>query len=161
MQGAQSAAALSSKVRELDASQSRLQETLKRVESVLDLKTTIDFVTKAIGANDFESAARATFRVLRQDAPSAIQNDVSYELLRQLETQLRESIQQSCDQCMASQSYTTVLQLSCLYPLVGAPFQGLVRYCEVQRVILEQALAKKSVTLESQVSYTSTTTAID
>ena len=142
---------MSNKVRELDASQSRLQETLKRVESVLDLKTTIDCVTKALNANDFESAARASYRVLRQNSPGAVQNDVSYDRLQQLETQLRDSIQAACDQSMASRAYPTVLQLSSLYPLVGAPFQGLVRYCDVQKLIFEQNLLTRSLTIETQV----------
>jgi hypothetical protein len=44
-------------VRELDVAQSRLQLVIERVDSVLDVTTSIDAVQHAIACNDFEQAA--------------------------------------------------------------------------------------------------------
>jgi hypothetical protein len=53
-------------VRELDVAQSRLQLVIARVDSVLDVTTSIDAVQHAIASNDYEQAAvRPTFSLAR------------------------------------------------------------------------------------------------
>jgi hypothetical protein len=53
-------------VRELDVAQSRLQRVLARVDSVMDVTSTIEAVQTCLSQQQYEEAAQHTFRVLHQ-----------------------------------------------------------------------------------------------
>ena len=67
-------------------SQSRLQATVARVEAVLDLRTTIDTVERAISENQLEIAARNTHRILHEQQHE--HNEASFGILTALEAKV-------------------------------------------------------------------------
>lgn len=143
-----SAHALSSKVRALDMSQSRLQATVARVEAVLDLRTTIDTVERAISENQLEIAARNTHRILHEQQHE--HNEASFGILTALEAKVRKLVVQDCQQAQSLQDRPRVLALTKLFPLVNLAYQGLAIYSQVVRQVLADSLTTKCLTLKSQ-----------
>lgn len=143
-----SAHALSSKVRSLDTTQSRLREALGRVTAVLDLKNTIEKVNNAIDQHNFTMAAKATYRILHQQ--HSMKNDVSFSVLSKLEEKLRKQIVVSCQQAQQQEDTAKVAEYCLLLPYVDLPYQGLTIYCQVCRTRLKETLKDNHLTLTSQ-----------
>lgn len=144
--------------------QSRLHEALSRVESVLDLKNTIDAVEKAINEKNYELAAKNTHRVLHLQKP--IENDVntivslahtdcvvwqvSFEQLVGLERRLRTLVIAEVEEAEKASNMGKLLKSCQLFPLLNMPYRGLAAYCQAVRRHLASELHKQSLTLAAQ-----------
>jgi conserved oligomeric Golgi complex subunit 4 len=139
---------LSTKVRELDTAQSRVQDTLARVESVIDLKTTIDSVQLAIEGGKYQEAASQLHRVLHETPP--VQNDVSYEILLELEEKMQGIVLDHITNAQQQQDIAAVLSYCKLLPLLNKPFDGLRQYAKMCASQLASSLDSDGLTLRAQ-----------
>lgn len=139
-----SAHGLSSKVRELDAAQSRLSDALARVVGLLDLKTTIDKVQAYIAEEKYAEAAQDTFRILYL-RPS-VNNDLSFSVIIELEEKLRALIVRDCQQAQAAEDIPKVFHTARLMALVNLAYQGLSIYCQTVRQALSARLQEQQLT---------------
>lgn len=79
---------VSGKVRELDVSQSRVQETITRIDAIVNRTSCIDGVSSAIDSEDYESAAKYVHTFLQLD------KDFSTAPLSSLEGQAESALEQ-------------------------------------------------------------------
>ena len=124
---AASASTLSSKVRQLDSAQSRLAETVQRVNSVLELRETIEQVQRCIRQDDIQGGCNLTFPVLHQRRP--VKHDSSYVVLCRLEDELQTKVLNKCRQFEGKSenqdNLKQIIPLSKLLPSLNLPYKGL------------------------------------
>jgi hypothetical protein len=137
------AQALSSKVQNLDLSQSRLNAALDRVESVIDLQQTIQIVKQALSEKNFQLAAKSTHKVLHVQQP--IKNDPSYHILVGLESEVRSMVSSEYTTARDKSDYAQMLKCCSIYPLVNMHADGLCMYSQIVREKMEKYLAKHSL----------------
>jgi len=169
---------ISKQVSELDTSQRRVQQVLSRVTRMLDLKDTIKSVEECLNTANYDaylSAAQQTHRILLsattqpQQPPQEEEeedlrsiDEVSYEILQDLQLRLCSLVRQQCENAQREQSSTHILQYASLYPLLGASMaaEGLALYCRCIADMLRTQVRDQHLTLDTQatdavIAYTS------
>ncbi|XAR62914.1 hypothetical protein NMG60_11022652 [Bertholletia excelsa] len=119
---------VSGKVRELDLAQSRVNDTLLRLDAIVDRANCLDGVKKALESEDFESAANYVQTFLQIDAKYKDSGSDQRELLlaskKQLETIVRKRLSVAVDQ----RDHPTILRFIRLYSPLGLEEEGLQVY---------------------------------
>ena len=142
-----SASALSSQVRILDLTQSRLLAALQRTAALLDLKNTIATVEKEREKGAWDVCVRELHRVLY--CARTIQ-DRQYERLRELEEELRAELEALMRRREEDGQWKEVVTYARLLPYLDRTFVGLSAACLAVRQLLHSALTSKAITLSSQ-----------
>eukprot|EP00041_Stephanoeca_diplocostata_P025085 m.649717 g.649717 ORF g.649717 m.649717 type:complete len:780 (-) comp22666_c0_seq1:2993-5332(-) len=132
------AESVSSKVRELDMIKSRLQETMARVDEIIDLRTCVDGAEVALRNEQYEDAAQHIHRFLRFDQSELAEHtkyllnegESPIEHLQSARKNLVTVLEQQFDMMVNTQPCDTsqVEKFFKLFPLVGEPDLGLKKY---------------------------------
>lgn len=136
---------VSAKVRQLDLGQSRVNETLLRIDAIVDRSNCLDGVRKALASEDFESAANYVQTFLQLDAKykdsaASDQRDQLLASKKQLEGIVRRKLTAAVDQ----RDHSTVLRFIRLYPPLALEEEGLQVYV---------AYLKKVIAMRSRLEY--------
>lgn len=136
---------VSAKVRQLDLGQSRVNETLLRIDAIVDRSNCLEGVRKALASEDFESAANYVQTFLQLDAKykdsaASDQRDQLLASKKQLEGIVRRKLTAAIDQ----RDHSTVLRFIRLYPPLALEEEGLQVYV---------AYLKKVIAMRSRLEY--------
>ncbi|KAK6785318.1 hypothetical protein RDI58_018773 [Solanum bulbocastanum] len=136
---------VSAKVRQLDLGQSRVNDTLLRIDAIVDRSNCLDGVRKALASEDFESAANYVQTFLQLDAKykdsaASDQRDQLLASKKQLEGIVRRKLADAVDQ----RDHSTVLRFIRLYPPLALEEEGLQVYV---------AYLKKVIAMRSRLEY--------
>ncbi|KAD4982576.1 hypothetical protein R6Q59_002186 [Mikania micrantha] len=135
---------VSGKVRELDLAQSRVNETLLRIDAIVERSNCIDGVQKALENEDFEAAANYVQTFLQIDAKYKDSGSDQRELLfaskKQLETIVRRRLSAAVDQ----RDHPAVLRFIKLYSPLALEEEGLQVYV---------SYLKKVISLRSKLEF--------
>lgn len=127
---------VSSKVRELDLAQSRVNETLLRIDAIVERSNCIDGVQKALDNEDFESAANYVQTFLQIDAKykdsGSDQREMLFASKKQLETIVRRRLSAAVDQ----RDHPTVLRFIRLYSPLALEEEGLQVYVSYLKKVI-------------------------
>ncbi|XP_028752306.1 conserved oligomeric Golgi complex subunit 4 [Neltuma alba] len=119
---------VSRKVRELDLAQSRVRSTLLRIDAVVERGNCLEGVDKALGIEDYESAAKYVQTFLKIDAEyKELESDQRERLMaskKQLEGIVRKKLSSAVDQ----RDHPTILRFIRLYSPLGLEEEGLQVY---------------------------------
>lgn len=155
---------VSGKVRELDLAQSRVNDTLLRIDAIVERGNCIDGVKKALESEDFESAAKCVRTFLEIDArykdSGSDQREQLFESKRQLEGIVRKRLSASIDQ----RDHPSIVRFIRLYTPLGLEEEGLQVYLNyLKKVIgmrsrlefeqLVELMEQSSTTNQSQVNF--------
>ncbi|XP_002735095.1 conserved oligomeric Golgi complex subunit 4-like [Saccoglossus kowalevskii] len=167
---------VSSKVRQLDLAKSRVQEAIRRVNDVLDLKFCTDGVQTALQNEDYEQAAAHVHRyltldenVLKQVTPDSKEDsglDASLQLLHEAEQQLKAIVNVKFDDAVKTRDLASVERFFKIFPLLGLHDEGLKKFsmylctqiANTSRQNLEIALGTESNERRANVIYADTIT---
>jgi hypothetical protein len=117
---------VSSKVRLLDRTKARLQETTKKVEDIIDLKQCIEGVAHAMEESDFETAAGHVSRFLALD--ESILDPKSTELLRAAEQRLKSVVRVNLTAAVAANDRAAIARFALLFAPLGIADEGAELY---------------------------------
>ncbi|CAI9274724.1 unnamed protein product [Lactuca saligna] len=135
---------VSGKVRELDLAQSRVNETLLRIDAIVERSNCIDGVQKALENEDFESAANYVQTFLQIDAKykdsGSDQREQLFASKKQLESIVRRRLSAAVDQ----RDHQTVLRFIRLYSPLSLEEEGLQVYV---------GYLKKVISLRSKLEF--------
>ncbi|KAL7605604.1 conserved oligomeric Golgi complex subunit 4 [Lactuca sativa] len=135
---------VSGKVRELDLAQSRVNETLHRIDAIVERSNCIDGVQKALENEDFESAANYVQTFLQIDAKykdsGSDQREQLFASKKQLESIVRRRLSAAVDQ----RDHQTVLRFIRLYSPLSLEEEGLQVYV---------SYLKKVISLRSKLEF--------
>lgn len=151
---------VSSKVRELDLAQSRVNETLLRIDAIVERSNCIDGVQKALDNEDFESAANYVQTFLQIDAKykdsGSDQREMLFASKKQLETIVRRRLSAAVDQ----RDHPTVLRFIRLYSPLALEEEGLQVYVSYLKKVISlrskhefEQLVELMEQNQSQVNY--------
>ncbi|KAI7738113.1 hypothetical protein M8C21_014522 [Ambrosia artemisiifolia] len=119
---------VSGKVRELDLAQSRVNETLDRINATVERSNCIDGVQKALETEDFESASKFVETFLKIDAKykdsGLDQREMLFEAKRKLEAIVKRRLLAAVDK----RDHDVVLRFIRLYSPLGLEDEGLQVY---------------------------------
>ena len=142
-----SASQLSSQVRTLDTTQSRVLSALRRVSQLLDVRSTCTLVDAERKEGKWELAVKELHRVLYCQRTI---DDSNYSRLRQLEDECRQEIMRLMLEREERKEWREVLSFARLLPFVDRTFLGLCSYCNALRRLLSAQLTSNHLTLSSQ-----------
>ncbi|XP_002964874.2 conserved oligomeric Golgi complex subunit 4 [Selaginella moellendorffii] len=127
---------VSGKVRELDLAQSRVQETLARIEAIVDRGSCIDGAQKALASEDYESAARNVERFLQLEErmgglvdPASDQHVQLLESKRKLEEVIKKRFYAAVD----ARDHAGVVRFASLFAPLGLHEEGIKAYVSYLR----------------------------
>ncbi|XP_047311085.1 conserved oligomeric Golgi complex subunit 4-like [Impatiens glandulifera] len=127
---------VSGKVRELDLAQSRVHDTLLRIDATVERGNCIDGVKRALDSEDFEAAAKYVQTFLQIDARyNDSASDQREQLLaskKQLEGIVRKKLSAAVDQ----RDHPTVLRFTRLYSPLGLEEEGLQVYVNYLKKVI-------------------------
>ncbi|KAL0303145.1 UNVERIFIED_CONTAM: Conserved oligomeric Golgi complex subunit [Sesamum radiatum] len=117
---------VSSKVRHLDLAQSRVQDTLLRIDAIVDKSNCLEGVHKSLLAEDFESAASYIQTFLQidskfKDSSAADQREQLLSYKKQLEGIAKKRLLAAVDQ----RDHPTIIRFIKLYTPLGLEEEGL------------------------------------
>lgn len=135
---------VSGKVRELDLSQSRVQETITRIEAIVDRTSCIDGVKTALDSEDYEAAAKyvETFLQLDRDfhaLPGEGQGESAVEQKRQLlesKAKLEEVIRKKFSEAAENRDQASVERFAQLFAPLGLQEEGLRCFVDYLRKVI-------------------------
>uniref|UniRef100_A0A7N0T4H0 Conserved oligomeric Golgi complex subunit 4 n=1 Tax=Kalanchoe fedtschenkoi TaxID=63787 RepID=A0A7N0T4H0_KALFE len=135
---------VSGKVRELDLAQSRVNDTLSRIDAIVERGNCIDGVKKAMDAEDYESAANFVQIFLQIDArykdSGSDQRDQLMASKKQLEGIVRKRLAAAVDQ----RDHHTILRFIKLYAPLRLEEEGLQVYV---------GYLKKVISMRSRIEF--------
>lgn len=126
-----------SKVRVLDVAKSRVYASLKRVDDVIDLKSCVDGVQRAMDAGDYEQAAGHIHRYLALDESvlmdtttdlakgSSSTVSVSFGLLRETEARLKDLVRSKFAEASSHSDASSLERFLKVFPLLNLHEEGL------------------------------------
>ncbi|KAK6127446.1 hypothetical protein DH2020_038795 [Rehmannia glutinosa] len=128
---------VSAKVRHLDLAQSRVQDTLLRVDAIVDRSNCLDGVHKSLLAEDFESAASYIQTFLQidskfKDSSASDQRDQLLSYKKQLEGIAKKRLSSAVDQ----RDHPTILRFIKLYKPLGLEEEGLQVYVSYLKKVI-------------------------
>ncbi|ESW11010.1 hypothetical protein PHAVU_009G257900 [Phaseolus vulgaris] len=121
---------VSRKVRELDLAQSRVRNTLLRIDAIVERANSLEGVHRALEAEDYESAARYVQTFLQIDAQykdsgsDQLQRDRLLAAKKQLEGIVRKKLSAAVDQ----RDHPAILRFIRLFTPLGVEEEGLQVY---------------------------------
>ncbi|KAL3652638.1 Golgi transport complex subunit 4 [Castilleja foliolosa] len=124
-------------VRHLDRAQSRVQDTLLRVDSIVDRSNCLDGVHKSLLADDFESAASYIQTFLQidskfRDSSASNQREQLLSYKKQLEGIARKKISAA----VAQRDHPTILRFIKLFKPLGLEEEGLQVYVSYLKKVI-------------------------
>eukprot|EP00795_Rhopilema_esculentum_P001200 gene1200-15566_t len=138
---------VSSKVRILDLAKSRVQDTIKRVDDILDLKSCVEGVETALRKEEFEQAAAFIHRYLNLDERALREilpdnsegTDLkhSFNFLHDAQGKLQQIVRDKFDAAVSSNYSAAVERFFKLFPLVGIDDEGLTKFSQYLRKQIE------------------------
>ncbi|KAF5953148.1 hypothetical protein HYC85_011092 [Camellia sinensis] len=160
---------VSGKVRELDLAQARVNDTLLRIDAIVDRGNCLDGVSKALDSEDFESAASFVQTFLLIDAKynkdsGSDQRDQLLSSKNQLEAIVRKRLSAAVDQ----RDHPTILRFIKLFSPLSLEEEGLQVYVgylkkviamrsrlEFEQMVelMEQSSSSSSSSNQSQVNF--------
>ncbi|EPS69058.1 hypothetical protein M569_05707, partial [Genlisea aurea] len=128
---------VSAKVRHLDLAQTRVVDTLNRIDAIVDRSNCLDGVNKSLLAEDFESAASYIQTFLQidskfKDSSAADQREQLLSYKKQLEGIVKKKLLSAVDQ----RDHPTVLRFIKLYAPLGLEDEGLQVYVSYLRKVI-------------------------
>lgn len=127
---------VSGKVRELDLAQSRVSDTLLRIDAIVERGNCIDGVKKALESEDFESAAKYVQTFLQIDATykdsGSDQREQLFASKKQLEGIVRKRLAASIDQ----RDHPNILRFIRLYTPLALEEEGLQVYLNYLKKVI-------------------------
>ncbi|CAA3014393.1 conserved oligomeric Golgi complex subunit 4 [Olea europaea subsp. europaea] len=128
---------VSAKVRHLDLAQSRVNDTLLRIDAIVDRSSCLDGVQKSLQSEDFESAASYIQTFLQIDAKfkDSSASDQREQLLsykKQLEGIAKKRLSAAVDQ----RDHPTILRFIKLYTPLGLEEEGLQVYVNYLKKVI-------------------------
>ncbi|XP_066927345.1 conserved oligomeric Golgi complex subunit 4-like [Clytia hemisphaerica] len=140
---------VSSKVRELDIAKGRVQEAIKRVDDILDLKSCVDGVQDSLKDEQYETAAiyisrylsldeRAMREILPVDTEEADLN-ASFTYLHQAQEKLQNVVKLKFDEAINRRNEGQVARFLKLFPMVGIQDVGLSKFSKYLRSQIAEA----------------------
>ncbi|EYU32299.1 hypothetical protein ABFS82_02G180000 [Erythranthe guttata] len=128
---------VSAKVRHLDLAQSRVQDTLLRIDAIVDRSNCLDGVHKSLLSEDFESAASYIQTFLQidskfKDSSASDQRDQLLSYKKQLEGIAKKKLSAAVDQ----RDHPTILRFIKLYTPLGLEEEGLQVYVSYLRKVI-------------------------
>ncbi|XP_032219195.1 conserved oligomeric Golgi complex subunit 4 isoform X2 [Nematostella vectensis] len=154
---------VSSKVRLLDSVKSRVQESMKRVDDILDLKACVNGVQTALNTGNYEQAAAHIHRYLSLDR-AMIENIIgdknegsdlsgAFVMLQEAEEKLKAIVQQEFDQAISKGDRSSVERFFKIFPLLNQHAKGLGKYshylCSMVAATAQQNLEQIDITKDS------------
>ncbi|CAL5229024.1 g12271 [Coccomyxa viridis] len=135
---------VSKKVRELDTAQSRIHDTLQRINLTVDRSSAVDGIKAALATGDFEAAAEHVSKYLQLDKQFS---DVTDELdshqlqeqravLQEAKGRLRNEILDRLDAAKKAGDHASVLRFTRLYAPLGLQEEGLESFLEYLRGLI-------------------------
>ncbi|KAG8196740.1 hypothetical protein JTE90_014474 [Oedothorax gibbosus] len=129
---------ISSKVKKLDVTRSRVLECMQRVEDILDLKFCTDGVQTALQNEDYEQAAAHIHRflsldqtVLKKSAADSKEGnslDEAFNKLHEAETQLKAIVMRKFDEAVRDEDVASVERFFKIFPLLNQHNEGLKKF---------------------------------
>ncbi|KAI3743810.1 hypothetical protein L1987_56877 [Smallanthus sonchifolius] len=135
---------VSGKVRELDLAQSRVNETLLRIDAIVERSNCIDGVQKALESEDFESAANYVQTFLQIDAKYKDSGSDQRELLFASKKQLEGIVRKRLSAAVEQRDHAAVLRFIRLYSPLALEEEGLQVYV---------SYLKKVISVRSKVEF--------
>ncbi|XP_051128990.1 conserved oligomeric Golgi complex subunit 4 [Andrographis paniculata] len=128
---------VSSKVRHLDLAQSRVQDTLLRIDAIVERSNCLDGVHKSLLAEDFESAASYIQTFLQidskfKDSSASDQREQLLSYKKQLESIAKKRLAAAVDQ----RDHPTILRFIKLYTPLGLEEEGLQVYVSYLKKVI-------------------------
>ncbi|XP_031553701.1 conserved oligomeric Golgi complex subunit 4-like [Actinia tenebrosa] len=131
---------VSSKVRLLDLVKNRVQETMKQVDDILDLKACVNGVQNALDTENYEQAAAHIHRylsldenILRQligDSKEVSDLSGAFVLLHEAEIKLKQVVNEKFDAAIKIGDRNAVERFFKIFPLLGQHQIGLEKYAK-------------------------------
>lgn len=129
---------ISSKVKQLDITKSRVTECMQRVEDILDLKFCTDGVQTALQNEDYEQAAAHIHRflsldqsVLRRSAADSNEGsslDEAFARLHEAENKLKAIVLRKFDEAVRDEDIASVERFFKIFPLLNQHNEGLKKF---------------------------------
>ncbi|XP_052194707.1 conserved oligomeric Golgi complex subunit 4-like [Diospyros lotus] len=119
---------VSGKVRELDIAQSRVNDTLLRIDAIVDRANCLDGVKKALDSEDFETAANSVQTFLQIDAKYKDSASDQRDQLLAFKTQLQGIVRKRLSTAVDQRDHPTILRFIRLYSPLGLEEEGLQVY---------------------------------
>ncbi|XP_035231381.1 conserved oligomeric Golgi complex subunit 4-like [Stegodyphus dumicola] len=129
---------ISSKVKQLDVTRSRVTECMQRVEDILDLKFCTDGVQTALQNEDYEQAAAHIHRflsldqtVLKRSAADSNEGsslDEAFLKLHEAENQLKAIVMRKFDDAVRDEDVASVERFFKIFPLLNQHNEGLKKF---------------------------------
>lgn len=127
---------VSAKVRQLDLAQSRVSDTLLRVDSIVQRSHCLDGVQKALLSEDFESAANYVQTFLQIDSKLKDSASDQREQLLASKKQLQGIVRKRLSAAIDHQNHDSVIRFIKLYPPLGLEEEGLQAYVNYLRRVI-------------------------
>ncbi|KAF9606686.1 hypothetical protein IFM89_027730 [Coptis chinensis] len=135
---------VSSKVRELDLAQSRVSTTLSRIDAIVERGNCVEGVKKALGAEDFENAARFVKTFLEIDSMYKDSGSVEREELLNSKRVLEGIVRKRLGAAVDQRDHSSILRFVKLFLPLGLEEEGLQVYV---------AYLKKVIAMRSRLEY--------
>ncbi|KAI8544892.1 hypothetical protein RHMOL_Rhmol07G0000800 [Rhododendron molle] len=119
---------VSGKVRELDLAQSRVNDTLLRIDAIVDRANCLDGVKKALDSEDFESAANYVQTFLQIDAKYNKDSDDQRQQLLASKKHLEGIVRKRLSAAVDQRDHPSILRFIRLFPPLGLEEEGLQVY---------------------------------
>ncbi|KAA8532647.1 hypothetical protein F0562_032537 [Nyssa sinensis] len=127
---------ISGKVRELDLAQSRVNETVLRIDAIVERGNCIDGVKKALETEDFESAAKYVQTFLQLDAKYKDSGSDQREQLLASKKQLEGIVRRRLSAAVDQRDHPTILRFIRLYSPLGLEEEGLQVYVNYLKKVI-------------------------
>ncbi|XP_057464024.1 conserved oligomeric Golgi complex subunit 4-like [Actinidia eriantha] len=135
---------VSGKVRELDLAQSRVNDTLLRIDAIVERGNCLDGVKKALHSEDFESAAKFVQTFLQIDAKYKDSGSDQREQLLASKKQLEGIVRKRLSGAVDQRDHPTILRFIRLFSPLGLEEEGLQVYV---------AYLKKVIAMRSRLEF--------
>ncbi|KAK4268940.1 hypothetical protein QN277_022164 [Acacia crassicarpa] len=119
---------VSRKVRELDLAQSRVRSTLLRIDAIVERGNCLEGVDKALGIEDYESAAKYVQTFLKIDSEYNESESDQRERLMASKKQLEGIVRKKLSTAVDQRDHPTILRFIQLYSPLGLEEEGLQVY---------------------------------
>uniref|UniRef100_A0A5B6ZI42 Conserved oligomeric Golgi complex subunit 4 n=1 Tax=Davidia involucrata TaxID=16924 RepID=A0A5B6ZI42_DAVIN len=127
---------VSGKVRELDLAQSRVNETLLRIDAIVERGNCIDGVKKALENEDFEYAAKYVQTFLQIDSKYKDSGSDQREQLLASKKQLEGIVRRRLSAAVDQRDHTTILRFIRLFSPLGLEEEGLQVYVSYLKKVI-------------------------
>lgn len=127
---------VSGKVRELDLAQSRVNDTLLRIDAIVDRGNCLEGVKKALDTEDFESAANFVQTFLQIDAKYKDSGSDQREQLLASKKQLEGIVRKRLSAAVDQRDHASILRFIRLFSPLGLEEEGLQVYVSYLKKVI-------------------------